>query len=109
MSHVDIILPSKEEEESPRLYIANKLVPMVSRLYAMVQELIVPGTSDQEHLDMTTPGTTRNWKPINTRVNTNELKAFAFELDPKLPSVKDGKRLFALITATCYVTQAGTA
>lgn len=108
MSHVDVILPSKDEEENPKLYIANKLVPMVSRLYNICNDLIVPGTGDQEFNDMTTPGTFKDWKNVNTRMNALETKSFAFELDKSLPFAKDGKRLFALLTATCYVTE-GTA
>lgn len=104
MSHVNIILPSKDEEENPKLYIANKLVPMVANLYRICNELVLPQLSDEENLDMTTIPSSHGFKDIDRKINNNALKSFSFELDRNLPLYKENKKLYALFVGTFYVT-----
>lgn len=105
----DIILPTKEEEENPRAYVLNKLVPAVQELHRITREFFVPGSiKDMELLDLTTSEPSKRFADIDTRANRTERKAFTFSVDPKIPFYEGNKKLKCMLTMTVYSVPAGT-
>ena len=103
MSHIEIHLPTKEEEESPSIYVNKKLVPIAAELYRLVQlHTISDRTTEKEESDMTSQSVGKQYEPINVMLKENEPKSVTFSVDPKTPFEKNGKIIKILFSLTAY-------
>jgi hypothetical protein len=103
MSHLEIHLPTKEEEESPQIYVNKKLVPIASELYRLVQlHTIFNRTAEKEESDMTCQEIGRVYADVNVLLNQSAPKSVKFSVDSKIPLEKNGKMLKVLMSLTAY-------
>lgn len=103
MAYLELHLPTKEEEESPQIYVNKKLVPLAAELYRLVQINAVSGrTIEKEESDMTSQSVGKQYEPINVMLKENEPKSVTFSVDPKIPFEKNGKIIKILFSLTAY-------
>lgn len=103
MSHLEIHLPTKEEEESPQVYVNKKLVPLAAELYRLVQlNTVFDRTAEKEESDMTCQELSKQYSDVNVLKDTSKPKSVVFSVDPKTPLEKNGKILKILFSLTAY-------
>lgn len=103
MSHLELYLPTKEEEESPQIYVNKKLVPLASELYRLVQINTVNGRTDPNtDNDMTCQRLSKNYEDLDVYVENSKPKSVLFSVDPKTPLEKNGKMLKVMFKMTAY-------
>lgn len=103
MSHIEIHLPTKEEEESPSIYVNKKLVPLAAELYRLVQiNTSADRSKEKEESDMTCQEITKQYTDVNVMKVENEPKSVEFSVDSKVPREKNGKILKILFTLVAY-------
>lgn len=103
MSHLELTLPTKEEEESPSVYVNKKLVPLAAELYRLVQlNTVFDRTMEKEESDMTCQKIGKEYFDINVLLEESKPKSVKFSVDPKTPLEKNGKILKILFSLTGY-------
>lgn len=103
MSHLKLYLPTKEEEDSPQIYVNKKLVPLASELYRLVQINTVTGRTDEHATaDMTCQKLSKNYENLDVYLENSKPKSVLFSVDPKAPLEKNGKMLKILLMMTAY-------
>lgn len=103
MSELRIQLPTKEEEESPSIYVNKKLVPLAAELYRLVQlNTVFDRTMEKEESDMTCQEVGKHYSDINVMLEQSKPKSVKFSVDPKTPLEKNGKILKILLSLTGY-------
>ncbi len=103
MSELRIQLPTKEEEESPQIYVNKKLVPLAAELYRLVQlNTVFDRTMEKEESDMTCQEIGRQYTDVNVLLEQSKPKSVKFSVDPKTPLEKNGKILKILFSLTAY-------
>lgn len=103
MSKLQIQLPTKEEEESPSIYVNKKLVPLAAELYRLVQINTVSDRSiEKEDLDMTCQDISKQYTDVNVMLEQSQSKSVKFMVDPKTPLEKNGKILKILFSLTAF-------
>src|SRR5688572_27320607 len=106
MSHLQIHLPTKEEEESPQVYVNKKLVPLAAELYRLVQlNTVFDRTLEKEESDMTCQELSKQYSDVNVLKDTSKPKSVVFSVDPSTPPEKNGKILKVLFSLTAYSEQ----
>lgn len=103
MSHLELYLPTKEEEDSPQIYVNKKLVPLASELYRLVQlNTIFNRTDEQAESDMTCQRLGKNYENVDVYLEQSKPKSVKFSVDHKTPLEKNGKMLKILLSMTAY-------
>lgn len=103
MSHLEIHLPNKEEEESPQIYVNKKLVPIAAELYRLVQlNTVFDRTMEKEESDMTCQEIGKMYSDVNVLLEQSKPKSVKFSVDEKTPYEKNGKILKILFSLTAY-------
>lgn len=103
MGHLELYLPTKEEEESPQIYVNKKLVPLAAELYRLVQlNTIFDRTAEKEESDMTCQQIEKQYMDVNILKDVNKPKSVKFSVDSKTPLEKGGKMLKILFSLTAY-------
>lgn len=103
MSHLELHLPTKEEEESPQIYVNKKLVPLAAELYRLVQlNTVFDRTAEKEESDMIPQDISRSYSDVNVLLTQSKPKMVKFSVDPKTPLEKNGKILKVLFSLTAY-------
>lgn len=103
LPHLELHLPTKEEEESPSIYVNKKLVPLASELYRLVQlNTVFNRTTEKEESDMTCQEIGKMYSDVNVLLETSKPKSVVFSVDSKTPLEKNGKILKILFTLTAF-------
>lgn len=104
LSHLELHLPTKEEEESPQVYVNQKLVPLASELYRLVQlNTVFNRTIEKEESDMTNQEVGKMYTDVNVLLETSKPKSVKFSVDEKTtPYEKNGKIIKILFSLTAY-------
>lgn len=103
MSRLELHLPTKEEEESPSIYVNKKLVPLASELYRLVQlNTVFDRTMEKEESDMTCQDVSKQYTDVNVMLEQSKPKSVKFSVDSKTPLEKNGKILKILFSLTAY-------
>lgn len=96
-----LYLPTKEEEESPQIYVNKKLVPLAQELYQMANKCVSHGApEDQSSIDMIPQELGKHYHDINTYLETKRNKTCSFFIDPNQPLEKRGKFLKIMVKMT---------
>ena len=104
MSDLKLYLPTKEEEESPQIYVNQKLVPLAAELHRLVNENMTRGvTEENSDIDMVPQEVGKQYSLVNMYLHTVRAKFCTFSVDTKqTPLQKDGKMLKVMYKATVY-------
>ena len=103
MSHLELHLPTKEEEESPQQYVNQKLVPLASELYRLVQlNTVFNRSAEKEESDMTCQQVSKYYSDINVMLEESKPKSVKFSVDADTALEKNGKMLKILFSLTAY-------
>jgi len=103
LSRLELHLPTKEEEESPQVYVNKKLVPLAAELYRLVQlNTVFDRTMEKEESDMTCQEVGKQWAPVNVMLEQSKPKSVKFSVDEKTPLEQNGKQLKILFSMTAY-------
>lgn len=99
-----IWLPTQEEEESPKIYVNKKLVPLAMELHRKVNELTAPrsrsdGLSD---IDMIPSDIGKQYAPNNVYLKQISNKSVEFSYDENLDIVRNHKQMRILFSATVF-------
>lgn len=85
------------------MYVNQKLVPLASELYRLVQlNTVFNRTAEKEESDMTCQEIGRMYSDVNVFLETSKPKSVKFSMDKKTPHEKDGKILKILFSLTAY-------
>lgn len=103
LSHLELHLPTKEEEESPSIYVNQKLVPLAAELYRLVQlNTVFDRTMEKEESDMTCQEIGKMYSDVNVMLEESKPKSVKFSVDDSVPYEKNGKILKILFSMTAY-------
>lgn len=102
MSDLKLYLPTKEEEESPQIYVNKKLVPLAAELHRLTNEFISRGvTEENSDIDMVSQHNGRQFNVIDSNLHTVKPKMVKFSIGNE-PLEKNGKLAKVLFRALVY-------